>query len=70
MATYQTDTSAATGSPSTAPSPVTANVTPINSTTFQQMLTILQDLNDHTHTVYDDYTSVCQCQCACNRGIL
>jgi hypothetical protein len=70
MATYQSDTTASTQSSSPAPAAVSAGTTPVNSTTFQQMLQILEDLNDHTHTVYDDYTSVCQCQCACSRGIL
>lgn len=46
----------------------------ISASTFQQMLQILDDLTDHTHTTIDNYTSVCDCQCqcacACGRGIV
>jgi hypothetical protein len=43
----------------------------IEASTFQQMLQILDDLTDHTHVVYDDYTSACNCNCPCpcGRGI-
>lgn len=39
---------------------------------FQQMLTILEDLTQHTHIFYDDYGSACNCNCNCNctRGTL
>lgn len=40
----------------------------ISADTFRQMVNILKDLREHTHQYYDDYTTVCQCQCACNRG--
>lgn len=44
----------------------------IQASTFQQMLQILDDLTDHTHVVYDDYTSACNCNCPCpcGRGIV
>jgi hypothetical protein len=35
----------------------------ITDATYQQMLDILKDLTDHTHTFYDDYGSACQCNC-------
>jgi hypothetical protein len=66
-----TSPTASTNSPSTSPSNVGAGGQ-IQASTFQQMLQILDDLTDHTHTVYDDYTAVCECQCqcacACGRG--
>jgi hypothetical protein len=42
----------------------------ISANTYLGMLTILESLTTHTHTFYDDYTTVCecQCQCNCNRG--
>jgi hypothetical protein len=42
----------------------------ITADTFLQMLNILENLTDHTHIFYDDYTSVCNCacQCQCGRG--
>jgi hypothetical protein len=39
---------------------------PIDDATYQQMLNILKDLTNHTHTFYDDYGTNCQCNCACN----
>lgn len=63
-------------STSTASSGVTAGnqstgnvITPTN---MQQMLDILQNLADHTHVVYDDYSTACNCncQCQCGRGSL
>jgi hypothetical protein len=44
----------------------------IQASTFQQMLQILDDLTDHTHVVYDDYTTACNCNCPCpcGRGII
>ena len=66
-----TSPTASTNSPSPSPASVGAGGK-IQASTFQQMLQILDDLTDHTHTVYDDYTAVCQCQCqcacACGRG--
>lgn len=46
--------------------------TKIEAQTFRDMLTVLENLATHTHTFYDDYTTVCQCQCqcACTRGTL
>ena len=64
-----------TSSPSAAPSAISSGGK-ITASTFQQMLQILDDLTDHTHTVTDDYSSVCQClcdcqcACACGRGIV
>lgn len=42
----------------------------IDTTTFQQMLNILDNLTDHTHVFYDDYSTNCNCNCncACGRG--
>jgi hypothetical protein len=42
----------------------------ITANDFIQMLNILDNLTDHTHIFYDDYTSVCNCacQCQCGRG--
>lgn len=44
----------------------------IGAFTFATMLNVLEALNGHVHTYYDDYTTVCECQCACasNRGLL
>ncbi len=44
----------------------------INDVTFKAMLAILDDLTDHTHIFYDDYSTACNCNCNCNctRGIL
>ena len=44
----------------------------IQASTFRDMITVLENLASHTHTFYDDYTTVCecQCQCACSRGTL
>lgn len=49
-----------------------ASTTLIQASTFNSMLDVLSSLTAHTHTFYDDYTTVCQCQCACpsNRGLL
>jgi len=42
----------------------------ISADTFRQMLTILKDMRNHTHQYFDDYNTVCQCQCNCQRGTL
>jgi hypothetical protein len=44
----------------------------ITTTTYSQMLNILEELTSHTHIFYDDYTTACNCNCDCNctRGIL
>ena len=44
----------------------------IDADTFQSMLDILDDLVDHTHIFFDDYSTACNCNCNCNctRGIL
>lgn len=44
----------------------------IDKDTYQGMLDILDDLTDHTHIFFDDYTTACNCNCNCNctRGIL
>jgi hypothetical protein len=69
MATVN-DTTAAGGG-GTGPADVAAATT-IQASTFTSMLNVLSSLTAHTHTFYDDYTTVCQCQCACpnNRGLL
>ena len=60
---------------SASPPPTSVSTgTAIAANTFQQMLQILDDLTDHSHTTIDTYSNVCQCQCqcqcACSRGIL
>lgn len=44
----------------------------ITADTLLQMLAILDEITDHTHIVYDDYSTACQCNCncACGRGII
>lgn len=44
----------------------------ITPDTFLQMLQILDNLTDHTHVFYDDYSTNCNCNCncACGRGSL
>ena len=44
----------------------------IDKETYQQMLNILDELMDHSHIFYDDYTTACNCNCncACTRGIV
>lgn len=44
----------------------------IDAATYQAMLDILDDLVDHTHIFFDDYSTACNCNCNCNctRGIL
>lgn len=44
----------------------------VTPTTFIQMLNILDNLTDHTHVFYDDYSTNCNCNCncACGRGSL
>lgn len=48
----------------------TGNV--ITAADYQNMITVLNNLTSHSHTFYDDYTTVCQCQCQCDctRGTL
>ena len=72
MATYTSEnTSAASGITSGAVATKNAGDT-ITADTFNQMLTVLDDLATHSHIFYDDYATVCecQCQCACSRGTL
>jgi hypothetical protein len=44
----------------------------ITASRYQAMINVLEDLISHSHTFYDDYTTVCecQCQCDCSRGTL
>lgn len=44
----------------------------VDDQTFQQMLAILNELVSHTHIFYDDYSTACDCNCACDctRGIV
>lgn len=44
--------------------------TQIDNQTFKDMVAILKDLRTHTHQYYDDYTTACECQCACQRGTI
>jgi len=69
MATSPDETGAGGGG--TGPTNIAAETT-IQASTFNAMLDVLSSLTAHTHTFYDDYTTVCQCQCACpsNRGLL
>lgn len=61
-----------TGPPSKTPGavPTKASGDQIEAATFRQMLTILKDMRNHTHQYFDDYNTVCECQCDCNRGTL
>jgi len=61
-----------TGGPSKTPAEAGSKATgdQISADTFRQMLTILKDMRNHTHQYFDDYTTVCQCQCNCQRGTL
>lgn len=36
----------------------------VSAATFQQMLSILNELASHTHIMYDDYSTACNCNCA------
>jgi hypothetical protein len=40
----------------------------ISADAYNQMVAILEELTDHTHVYYDDYSTACNCNCACNRG--
>jgi hypothetical protein len=40
----------------------------IDADSYRQMVTILDQLRQHTHTFTDDYTT--NCQCNCGRGSL
>jgi len=44
----------------------------ITADTYRQMLDVLEALASHNHIFYDDYNTVCECQCqfACSRGTL
>jgi hypothetical protein len=44
----------------------------IDATSFDQMLNVLNELVQHTHIFYDDYSTACNCNCncACTRGTL
>ncbi len=44
----------------------------IDAASFDQMLNVLNELVNHTHIFYDDYSTACNCNCncACTRGIL
>jgi hypothetical protein len=52
-----------------------ANVTAgdnVSAQTFQRMLNVLNELVNHTHVTFDDYSTACNCNCNCNctRGII
>jgi hypothetical protein len=61
-----------TGGPSKSPGAAGSKATgdEIQAQTFRDMLNILKDMRSHTHQYFDDYTTVCQCQCNCQRGTL
>ena len=61
-----------TGSPSKDPAQADSKSSgeQIEAATFRQMLTILKDMRNHTHQYFDDYNTVCECQCQCNRGTI
>ena len=61
-----------TGGPSKSPTAAGSKASgdQIEAATFRQMLNILKDMRNHTHQYFDDYTTVCQCQCNCQRGTL
>jgi len=44
----------------------------VDDATYQAMLDILDELTDHTHIFFDNYTTACNCNCNCNctRGIV
>jgi len=44
----------------------------IDRATYKNMLDILDELTNHTHIFFDDYSTACNCNCNCNctRGIL
>ena len=42
----------------------------ISADAYNQMVSILEELTDHTHVYYDDYSTACNCNCACNRGTI
>lgn len=42
----------------------------ISADSYNKMVAILEELTDHTHIYYDDYSTACNCNCACNRGTL
>ena len=64
----QNDTTSTKTTTKTLP-PTKAVGNTIDAQSFQDMVTILDQLRSHTHTFVDDYTTNCQCNCAC-RGIL
>lgn len=52
------------------PVPTKVATQPVDDDTYRQMLAVLDELTDHTHVFYDDYTTACDCNCdcACTRG--
>lgn len=41
---------------------------PISTDTFLAMIDVLESMAVHSHTMDDQYTTVCQCQCDCSCG--
>ena len=72
MASQDTENVSTWGSSNSAVPTVTAGSSVVSASTFQAMITVLNELANHNHTFYDDYTTVCdcQCQCDCTRGTL
>lgn len=59
--------------PSAAPGVTTVAVgDKITAQKMQDMVTVLENLLNHTHVFYDDYGTACNCNCNCNctRGSL
>ena len=42
----------------------------ISASTFAAMANVLNNLVNHTHTYYDDFTTVCDCQCQCDLSLI
>ena len=44
----------------------------VDASSFNQMLNVLNELVNHTHIFYDDYSTACNCNCncACTRGTI
>lgn len=63
---------AASYTPQEAPAPARVAGDEVTASSFDQMLNVLNELIDHTHIFYDDYSTACNCNCncACTRGTL
>lgn len=62
-----------TVTPSNAPGAATEGTSnKITAQKMQDMVTVLENLLNHTHVFFDDYGTACNCNCNCNctRGSL